>query len=659
MANYYCIAFLFFSSFLDFLLVKCESPLAPALYVFGDSLSDSGNNNFLKTEAKVNYKPYGIDFPSGATGRFTNGKTFVDFIAQSLRLPYAPPYLGLSAKDKINIKTGVNYASGSAGILLESGTALGENLSFDKQINYFQDTTGFLKTISADLQTYLSNSIFVISIGSNDYINNYLQPARYKSSKTYTPQEYADLLLNGLVGGLKKLYSLGARKFVVFNIGRIEDANNLVLYFNKKFPRTIAELERSLVGSTFVRGDIYRMNQTSSEAGISTVQTSCCAVGGNGLCLRGSPPCSRVTEVWDAFHPTEVVNKAVASDCFGGSTFYPILNLSSRTGSTCLKEFFLSPNMINVSFYLLFTTLFLHLISLKSVSTDAPALYVFGDSLLDCGNNNFLVTLARANFPPYGVDFSGGASGRFTNGKTVADITAQLLGLPFAPSYMDHQNFQNLTGVNYASGASGILAETGTNLGERISLDQQISLFLKTVEEVLQPKLGSKKDLNSYLSKSIFMRLYRLGARKIIIFELGPIGCMPTYTNRFKPIGPCLEYYNQLISHFNSQLSTTLDRLTNVLPGSLIINGQINALVKNIIENPSNYGFIDTKNPCCIAGDGTLACTPALPPCMSDDRYLWWDGYHLTEAAYSIIAKTCYSGSHICSPFNIKKLAQK
>ncbi|KAF9587768.1 hypothetical protein IFM89_005500 [Coptis chinensis] len=200
--------------------------------------------------------------------------------------------------------------------------------------------------------------------------------------------------------------------------------------------------------------------------------------------------------------------------------------------------------------------------------------------------------------------------------------------------------------------------------GERISLGQQISLFLKTVEEVLQPKLGSKKDLNSYLSKSIFMvstgtndyinnylqpqffntsltystqefvlilmgklslhteRLYRVGARKIIIFELGPFGCMPTYTNRFKPIGPCLEYYNQLISHFNSQLSATLDRLTNVLPGSLIINGQKNAPVKDIIENPSNSGFIDTKNPCCIAGDGTLACTPALPPCMSDDQYL-------------------------------------
>ncbi|KAE9466658.1 hypothetical protein C3L33_01437, partial [Rhododendron williamsianum] len=52
----------------------------------------------------------------------------------------------------------------------------------------------------------------------------------------------------------------------------------------------------------------------------------------------------------------------------------------------------------------------------------APALYVLGDSLLDSGNNNFLPTLARADFQPYGVNFPGGATGRFTNGRTVADF---------------------------------------------------------------------------------------------------------------------------------------------------------------------------------------------------------------------------------------------
>lgn len=56
------------------------APQVPCLFVFGDSLSDSGNNNDLVTTARVNYKPYGIDFPTGPTGRFTNGLTSIDII---------------------------------------------------------------------------------------------------------------------------------------------------------------------------------------------------------------------------------------------------------------------------------------------------------------------------------------------------------------------------------------------------------------------------------------------------------------------------------------------------------------------------------------------------------------------------------------------------
>lgn len=51
--------------------------------------------------------------------------------------------------------------------------------------------------------------------------------------------------------------------------------------------------------------------------------------------------------------------------------------------------------------------------------------FIFGDSLVDAGNNDYLFTLSKANSPPYGVDFtpSGGhPTGRFTNGRTVTDI---------------------------------------------------------------------------------------------------------------------------------------------------------------------------------------------------------------------------------------------
>lgn len=51
-----------------------------------------------------------------------------------------------------------------------------------------------------------------------------------------------------------------------------------------------------------------------------------------------------------------------------------------------------------------------------------PCYFIFGDSLVDNGNNNQLNSLAKANYLPYGIDFAGGPTGRFSNGKTTVDV---------------------------------------------------------------------------------------------------------------------------------------------------------------------------------------------------------------------------------------------
>lgn len=57
------------------------------------------------------------------------------------------------------------------------------------------------------------------------------------------------------------------------------------------------------------------------------------------------------------------------------------------------------------------------------------ALFAFGDSLIDPGNNNYLPhSLAKANFVPYGVDFIG-PTGRFCNGRTMIDYLGNILDL--------------------------------------------------------------------------------------------------------------------------------------------------------------------------------------------------------------------------------------
>ncbi|GMN43437.1 hypothetical protein TIFTF001_012641 [Ficus carica] len=92
-----------------------------------------------------------------------------------------------------------------------------------------------------------------------------------------------------------------------------------------------------------------------------------------------------------------------------------------------------------------------------------PCFFIFGDSLVDNGNNNVRATLARANYRPYGIDFPGGIpTGRFTNGRTSADVLGQLLGFDnFIPAFTTAKGNAILKGVNYASGAAGIRDETG------------------------------------------------------------------------------------------------------------------------------------------------------------------------------------------------------
>ena len=72
--------------FFVFLAVNCMQCVlgvsqVPCLFIFGDSMSDSGNNNELPTTTKSNYRPYGVDFPFGPTGRFTDGRTEIDIIS--------------------------------------------------------------------------------------------------------------------------------------------------------------------------------------------------------------------------------------------------------------------------------------------------------------------------------------------------------------------------------------------------------------------------------------------------------------------------------------------------------------------------------------------------------------------------------------------------
>ncbi|KHN29936.1 GDSL esterase/lipase [Glycine soja] len=319
-----------------------------------------------------------------------------------------------------------------------------------------------------------------------------------------------------------------------------------------------------------------------------------------------------------------------------------------------------------------------------------PALYVFGDSLIDCGNNNHLPS-GGADYLPYGIDFMGGntPTGRATtNGKTVADFLAMHLGLPFVHPYLDltnHQRNKIRTGINYASGGSGILPDT--NNVTSLTLDKQIKFFHRTVKHNLHKMFNEKEKMEKHLSESLFFvstgvndyfhngtfrgnknlslfllneftlriqRIYDLGARKFFVNNIPPAGCFPSKAIRERPRGNCDEKINKAISFYNRRLPEVLHELQSLLPGFSFVHADLFGFFKELRETGKSYGIVETWKPCCpntIYGD--LQCHPNTVPCPNRDTHLFWDE-HPTQIVNQIYARLCFIEGTICKSSDLK-----
>lgn len=62
--------------------MKCLPKKHGALFIFGDSLFDNGNNNYINTTIgnQANYPPYGQTFFRYPSGRFSDGRMIPDFV---------------------------------------------------------------------------------------------------------------------------------------------------------------------------------------------------------------------------------------------------------------------------------------------------------------------------------------------------------------------------------------------------------------------------------------------------------------------------------------------------------------------------------------------------------------------------------------------------
>ncbi|KAL3845684.1 hypothetical protein ACJIZ3_003087 [Penstemon smallii] len=346
-----------FMSFLFLTATNAQVPQVPCFYIFGDSLVDNGNNNDILSLARANYRPYGIDFPQGSTGRFTNGRTFVDILAQLLEFPnYIPPYARARGRQLLQ---GVNYASGASGIRDETGNNLGGHTSMNQQLDNFATTvreiSRYFRGDTNALASYLSKCIFYTGLGSNDYLNNYFMRDYYSTGSEYTPKAYAASLIQDYTKQLTELYNLGARKVIVPGVGQVgcipyqlarydgngsrcnEEINSAISLFNTGVKRLVDGFNKGqLRGAKFVYLDSFQSSkdlvQNARTYGFEVVDKGCCGVGRNNgqiTCLPLQMPCDERQKYvfWDAFHPTETANILLAKKAYSSkskSYAYPI-----------------------------------------------------------------------------------------------------------------------------------------------------------------------------------------------------------------------------------------------------------------------------------------------------------------------------------------------
>ncbi|KAK6948004.1 GDSL lipase/esterase [Dillenia turbinata] len=337
--------------------------------------------------------------------------------------------------------------------------------------------------------------------------------------------------------------------------------------------------------------------------------------------------------------------------------------------------------------------------------------FVFGDSLVDVGNNDYLFTLSKADSPPYGIDFrpSGGQpTGRFTNGRTISDIVGQELGAQsFPPPYLAPNAQANAVdvGINYASGASGILDETGSLFIGRVPLRVQVDYFNQSrkymvnmtgedgtkvfLEKAIFSLTIGSNDILNYIQPKIpffgkdkvpptmfqefmlsnltaqLMRLHELGARKFVVVGVGPLGCIP-FVRALNLLGSgrCSSEINKLIIGYNSKLRDVLQQLNqNLGPEAMFVYANSYDIFSHIIQNYRQYGFENADAPCCGGYFPPFICFRGRNPntssvlCSDRSKYVFWDAYHPTDAANIIIGKKLLDGDQsVCSPINIRQL---
>ncbi|PIN23314.1 Sinapine esterase [Handroanthus impetiginosus] len=337
---------------------------------FGDSMADTGN--LLRLGSANNLPdsgnpPYGRTFFHHPTGRYSDGRLIVDFIAESLGLPMVQPYIG-GADAAVNGRSfdkGVNFAvAGATALDISFFEERGikntcTNVSLGTQMYWFKQ---FLATVPEGRKFLQRSLVLMGEIGGNDY--NY--PLMQGIISPPVIQSFGPTIVADIGSTIQELIELGAETILVpgnFPIGCIpyyltqfkksstkKDynsttgclnwLNNLSIYYNELLQKELTRIQKLHPHVHIIYADYYnvmmRFYLSPTQFGFTEdILRACCGGGGpynyNDLVKCGKPgaTCCNDPSIftnWDGLHYTEAAYRLIAQDLLRGHYTIPPFN---------------------------------------------------------------------------------------------------------------------------------------------------------------------------------------------------------------------------------------------------------------------------------------------------------------------------------------------
>ncbi|KAL0374909.1 UNVERIFIED_CONTAM: GDSL esterase/lipase [Sesamum radiatum] len=304
----------------------------------------------------------------------------------------------------------------------------------------------------------------------------------------------------------------------------------------------------------------------------------------------------------------------------------------------------------------------------------SPFLFLFYSCFLLTSAGNIRKSLGNSWKEPYGTTFPGKPAGRFSDGRILTDYLAKFLGVksPLAYTWMKLGGKKLRNGMNFAYGGSGVFNTLGDLLP---NVTTQIDFFEKLMNDSLYTKRdlqssvvlvclagndyaayvlkdGSMEGLQRFIPQVVnqltldLKRIKALGATKVAVTSLEPLGCLPRMTQM--SAFQCNTTQNLAVGYHNYLLKQAVDKLNNKTRTSTFFILDLYSSFTSVLEqNGDSQGILKFETPlkpCCIAKSSGYWCgsldekgAKMYTVCSDPKSAFFWDASHPTEAGWHAV----------------------